>query len=200
MFYPRVFSRGAVILFLVMSYSGCAQLDKKVPSEGAVSAEQQARAQEEAAFAKAVEAHREGDLPEAEALYQELLTKYPDNIPARINLAQLAMSEEQSDKAQQQVDEALAKAPASPQVLTLAGVLAREKGEFDQAEDYYRQALSAKPDYIPALKNLGILLDLYRGRLEEALALYEQAQGLLEEPDPKLKDWIFDIKRRIGDS
>jgi len=81
--------------------------------------------------------------------------------------------------------------------LNYLGVVAREEGRFDEAEEYYREVLVADANNKAALRNLAILLDLYRGQLIEALALYEQYQGLLEAPDAKLKDWIFDINSRI---
>jgi tetratricopeptide (TPR) repeat protein len=80
--------------------------------------------------------------------------------------------------------------------LNYLGQIMREKGDFDQAESYYRQALDQNPEDITAIRNLGILLDLYRGQFADALPLYEQYQSLLDEPDPQVKDWIFDIKNR----
>ncbi len=71
------------------------------------------------------------------------------------------------------------------------------QGEFEQAETLYRQALEADPNHLPAMLNLAILLDIYLGRLEEALPLYEQYQSLAEEPNPRLKDWIFDVRNRL---
>ena len=75
--------------------------------------------------------------------------------------------------------------------------IAREEGRFDEAEQYYRQVFEIEPNNLMALKNLGILLDLYRGRLRDALVLYEQYQLLQKQPDTQIKDWIFDIKSRI---
>ena len=80
--------------------------------------------------------------------------------------------------------------------LNYLGQIMREKGDFDQAESYYRQALDQNPEDITAIRNMGILLDLYRGQFADALPLYEQYQSLLDEPDPQVKDWIFDIKNR----
>lgn len=84
--------------------------------------------------------------------------------------------------------------------LNQLGLLAREKGEFKQAEDYYRRALSIHPDQPEILRNLAILLDLYQGKLAEALELYKRYQSLLETEDPKVKDWIFDLKNRLPEA
>mgnify|MGYP000329475949 CR=1 FL=1 len=81
--------------------------------------------------------------------------------------------------------------------LNYLGVIARQSGEFDLAERYYREALLINENDLASIRNLGILLDLYRGNLAEALALYERYQMLNNSGDPKIKDWIFDIKNRI---
>src|SRR5690606_33140267 len=81
--------------------------------------------------------------------------------------------------------------------LNQLAMLAREKGQFEQAEKHYRQVLALEPANPVVIRNLAILLDLYRGKLDEALALYEQYQSLQEEPDAKVKDWIFDLKNRL---
>ena len=75
--------------------------------------------------------------------------------------------------------------------------MARQEGDFGQAEDYYRRALTAAPDHLPSLRNLGILLDLYQGQHREALRLYEQYQALLPEPDPMVAQWVADLKNRL---
>lgn len=82
------------------------------------------------------------------------------------------------------------------------GLIDRKQGQFDQAEAYYRQALALNPTNPITIKNLAILLDLYKGKLVEALALYEQYQSIIEHSDPqitdpKIKDWIYDLKNRL---
>ena len=81
--------------------------------------------------------------------------------------------------------------------LNYLGLVSREQGNFTKAEKCYRDALAIDDDDPTALRNLAILLDLYLGKVEEALPLYEQYQSLLDEPDPQVKDWIFDLKSRL---
>ena len=102
-----------------------------------------------------------------------------------------------ADEAEAYFRQVLERDPEHSAALTHLGVLAREQGEFEQAETLYRQALEADPNHLPAMLNLAILLDIYLGRLEEALPLYEQYQSLVEEPNPRLKDWIFDVRNRL---
>jgi tetratricopeptide (TPR) repeat protein len=77
------------------------------------------------------------------------------------------------------------------------GLIERHQGRFEEAEHFYKQALDLNNKHPVTLKNLAILLDLYRGKLKEALALYEQYQGIVGDSDPKIKDWVFDLKNRI---
>lgn len=197
-----VFTRAmkALLLLIVVSmYSGCALIEKSASDGVEAKAQETPNTAEQQAFDAIVVAHTNGDLERAVQGYDEFLERYPSNVSARINLAHIALQTKNTDLALQNLSEVLKLDPTNAQALTLSGVIARERGDFDAAEAKYRQALVTNPDYAPAIRNLGILLDLYRGRLPEALEYYERAQSLEEEPDPKLKDWIFDIKRRIGE-
>ena len=191
--------KALLLLVIVSMYSGCALIEKSSSDGVEAKAQETPNTAEQQAFDAIVVAHKNGDLESAEQGYDEFLERYPYSVSARINLAHIALQTKNTDLALQHLSEVLKLDPANAQALTLSGVIARQKGDFDAAEANYRQALATNPDYAPAIRNLGILLDLYRGRLPEALEYYERAQSFEEESDPKLKDWIFDIKRRIGE-
>ena len=57
--------------------------------------------------------------------------------------------------------------------------------------------LALQPNNAITLKNLAILLDLYRGQLAEAYELYLQYQKIVGDTDPKVKDWLYDLKNRL---
>ena len=150
--------------------------------------------------------------PKAEQLYQSLLKQFSDHEPpndsdtATAENAQQNPESDQSPEQKQPMSDVADKsdAPSEEQKqrfqvhsLNQLGLLAREQGKFEQAEQYYRQALAIQPDQPQVLRNLAILLDLYRGKLAEALSLYQRYQGLLEEEDAQVKDWIFDLKNRL---
>jgi tetratricopeptide (TPR) repeat protein len=78
------------------------------------------------------------------------------------------------------------------------GVLLRRRGEFAAAEAHYLACLEHQPDFQPAHLNLGILYELYLGRLEEALAAYRRYQALAAQPDRKVGVWVVDLERRLG--
>ncbi len=78
------------------------------------------------------------------------------------------------------------------------GVMARQNGDFLSAEANYLACVARVPDFREAYLNLGILYELYLGRLPEALDAYRQYQALLQEPDRRVRGWVMDLERRLG--
>ena len=77
------------------------------------------------------------------------------------------------------------------------GLLYRKQGRFDDARQAYENALAVHPEYLPALKNLGILCEIYLRDLNCALEQFEQYQQHV--PDDKTVNiWVVDLKRRLG--
>jgi tetratricopeptide (TPR) repeat protein len=152
----------------------------------------------------------EQDLQTAFEQFQQLYQANPAYLGALVNAADIAYRLKKTEQAVSLYQQVLAQS-AEPRVdqntasklqfkvhsLTQLGLLAREAGQFDAAEDYYRQALSLAPQHPVVLRNFAILLDLYRGKLPEALQLYEQYQALQDEPETQVNDWIFDLKTRL---
>ncbi|RDH81170.1 MAG: hypothetical protein DIZ80_13735 [endosymbiont of Galathealinum brachiosum] len=76
------------------------------------------------------------------------------------------------------------------------GLLYRKKGRFADARKAYTNALTEHPDYLPVVKNLGILCELYMRDFPCALKQYEHYLDL--QPDNKImKIWVADLSRRI---
>jgi len=99
------------------------------------------------------------------------------------------------DKAENAYRFALQTNPLNFDAYTNLGVLLREQGQFEQAEENYLAALGYWPHHQASLLNLGILYDMYLSKLPEALNYYELAQKLNARED--LKGWIIDLKRRL---
>ena len=151
---------------------------------------------------------KDADLLAAQAVFDGLYQSNPDYLGALVNSADISYRLQQYEQAEAAYAKVLTQLENTVDIQTQAKVfrvhslnqlalLAREKGQFEQAETLYRQALAIEPSNPTVIRNLAILLDLYRGKLAEALALYEQYQSLQEEPDAKVKDWIFDLKNRL---
>jgi len=83
-------------------------------------------------------------------------------------------------------------------VLGEIGVLRREGGDFDGAEQAYRAALEADPDYAAAHFNLAVLNELYRQRPRAAVTHYERYLALNPDaPDARrIRAWVADLERR----
>jgi lipoprotein NlpI len=96
------------------------------------------------------------------------------------------------------LEQAVAANPANCDAHTLLGVMARQAGDFQTAEKQYRTCLLVRPDFKDAYLNLGILYELYLGKLDLALDAYRSYQGLLDEPDRKVQGWVMDLERRLG--
>jgi len=187
-------SHRIVIMLLLLVMTACASFEKTKQTTDTpigVNTEIQHR------FERALNHQKQGEYDQAKILYQSIISQEQSYISPVINLGVIAIKQAQFEEAKSYFKTLIGVNKVHPLALNYLGLIAREAGDFDQAEAYYRQILEVDPNDLNAIRNLGILLDLYRGRLEDALALYEQYQGLLAEPDPKIKDWIFDTKNRL---
>jgi len=77
------------------------------------------------------------------------------------------------------------------------GLLYRKSGKFKAAKTAYENAIKQNPEYLPAIRNLGVLCDLYMHDYECALQQFEDYLEL--EPDDKtVSIWVVDVKRRLA--
>jgi len=77
------------------------------------------------------------------------------------------------------------------------GLLYRKSGKFNAARTAYENAIKEHSDYLPAIRNLGVLCDLYLHDYECALKQFEDFLEL--KPDDKtVAIWVVDVKRRLG--
>ena len=76
------------------------------------------------------------------------------------------------------------------------GQLYRKQGRFEDARKAYKNALTKHPDYLPVIKNLGILCDIYLRDLVCAMQQFEHYQDLKPE-DKTMKIWLSDLSQRM---
>lgn len=77
------------------------------------------------------------------------------------------------------------------------GLLYRKSGKFNAARTAYQNAIKDHPEYLPAIRNLGVLCDLYLHDFECALQQFEDYLEL--KPDDKtVAIWVADVKRRLS--
>jgi Flp pilus assembly protein TadD len=80
------------------------------------------------------------------------------------------------------------------------GIALRQAGRFAQARQAYERGLAAQPEHAASHFNLAILLDLYLGDRDAALAHYQRAQVLLPEQAPQVQRWVAELKNRKPDA
>ncbi len=181
-----------VVAGLCLWLSGCQLASERSAPDAAISASTQAQ------FERALEAMHNDDFRRAEQELAALLEQRPELSGAWINLGHSYLAQDRRDSARDAFDAALQHSPDDCRALNALGVMARQEGEFAHAERKYRRCLDAQPNFREALLNLAILYELYLGRLEEALTLYQRYQTLLEEPDPRVNGWLVDLQRRVN--
>lgn len=150
-----------------------------------------------AAYASAVSAMRAGNNALAESRFQKLAMDYPQYSGPHNNLGIIYYHAGKIEKARASFNKALELNPQSVVSLNHLGIISRGEGEFDKAQEYYERALQVNPDYPYVHLNMGILLELYLGKLPEALEHYKRYQALNKTEDKKVKGWIVDLERRV---
>ncbi|NOQ88392.1 MAG: tetratricopeptide repeat protein [Gammaproteobacteria bacterium] len=77
------------------------------------------------------------------------------------------------------------------------GLLYRKQGKFKAARTAYENAIRDNPEYLPAVRNLGVLCDLYMHDFDCALQQYENYMDIRPD-DKEVAIWVVDVKQRLG--
>jgi predicted O-linked N-acetylglucosamine transferase (SPINDLY family) len=125
-------------------------------------------------FQQAFSLHQQGQLAQAERLYEQLLTQQPQHIDGLHFFGVLCNQRGQSQRAVELINQSLAIAPNNAAAHSNLGLALQELKRFDEALASYDRALAIKPNNTEAHYKRGdILRDLKR--LDEALASYDRA-------------------------
>ncbi len=148
------------------------------------------------------------DIPAQMQDLELLLQEKPDSSGILYHLGRLAFFNDQPDQAVQYLDQALEIEDKNFYAANLLGLVYRSQGQFDRAEAAYKQALKIWPDYATAWYNLGILQDLYRNNLADALVAYKNYLAIDEsktsESEARTKTrqhvelWVKDLEMRLS--
>lgn len=125
----------------------------------------------------AVQHHQAGRLPQAEALYRQVLRDQPDCADALHMLGVLSLQVRRYDAGVDLIRRAIAVKPDIPETYSNLGYALNNHGLFDQAVAAHRQAIALSPAYPEAHFNLGVAL-ANLGRFDEAAAAHRQAISL----------------------
>jgi predicted TPR repeat methyltransferase len=120
---------------------------------------------------------RAGRLPQATAIYQQILSKSPHH-PDVLHYMGMAAHEIGEDSvAVDLIRRALRVAPGYAEAHNNLGNILFGQDKFDEAAASYRSAIAVEPDYADAHCNLGGVF--YRqGKMDDALACFERALGI----------------------
>jgi len=148
------------------------------------------------AFDLAVAHHQASRLPEAEALYRQILAAQPNHADALHFLGLVAHQTGRHEAAVEWICQALALHPDNPFAHSNLGEAYRMTGRLDEAVASCHRALRINPDLPQAHNNLGnALKDL--GRLDGAIAAYRRV--LQAEPGlPQAHNNLANALREIG--
>lgn len=148
-------------------------------------------------FDRALELHEAKNWPEAELAWSEITVLAPELSGPYLNLGLVYEAQQQFDAAKETYRQALVANRLNLKAYNQLAVLERKSGNFNEAEQLYLQALSIWPAHPTSHRNLAILYDLYMGKLEQALEHYQHYEQTAVEPDPRLKGWLADLRRRL---
>lgn len=125
----------------------------------------------------ALQLHKKGLLPEAQAAYRQLLQLAPNQFIALHMLGTLESDAKNYQQAEILLNRAVAVDPRSAEAHMSLGVALNGLRRHDEARESYRKALALRPNYAVALSNLGnasVTLDLH----QEALESYDKALAI----------------------
>ncbi|MFQ5936552.1 MAG: tetratricopeptide repeat protein [Acidiferrobacterales bacterium] len=126
------------------------------------------------ALSRAVEHHGEGRLPEAEALYRQVLQVDANNPDALHLLGVLADQVGQSEVALDLIQRAVSQNAQNAHYHTSLGNVLRSLERPGEAITAFQRALEIEPNFVVALSNLGAMWQ-EQGRRDEAIAAYRRA-------------------------
>jgi len=121
----------------------------------------------------ATEHHQAGRLPQAEALYRQILQAAPNNPDALHLLGLIAHQSGKIEIAVDLISRAIRINPSGPMYYNL-GVALQAGGVMDAAVESYRKALALNPEYAEAHSNLGTVLQA-QGKYDAAAEHLHQA-------------------------
>jgi len=128
-------------------------------------------------FTTATRHHQAGRLDEAEAIYREILQRYPDHPESLQFLGLISHSRGQSEQGIELIRKAISINPVTADFYNNLGAVYKQMGRYLEALECYQTAINLLPDHAEAFNNLG---NVYReqGRVNEARTAFEKALSI----------------------
>jgi len=179
---------------LLVAFSGCAT--QPGATSGAKGQDVEVSSDVQTTFDQALQLLQEEQYETAITLLNSVIEQEKRLTAPYINLAMAYRQTGNEKLAEENLLKALAIDQTQPVANNELGIIYRKQGRFTDAKKVYINALSEYPDYLPAIKNLGILCDIYMRDPQCALEQFEKYQQFAPE-DKTVKVWIADLKTRI---
>ncbi len=185
-------------LITLLTVAGCQSAPAVEVTEDATAPAVEVDRKSAALFDAALEAIATAKYRDAEVLLTELTAREPRLSGPWVNLGMVQDELNNVEGAKASFKHAIEANPSNCVAYTELGLLARRSGDFLTAEANYLACLAQVPDFREAHLNLGILYELYLGRLSDALDAYRSYLSLRDGDDRRVKGWAADIERRLA--
>ena len=189
-----LFQRGGWYLAGVILLSACGMTTSKPAQKNSA---QEIPAAAQTLFDSATAAQRDQHWDQAERQLKQLIEKYPQLSGPHLNLALLYTQTQRSQLAEVEFKQALQTNPNNIAAYDQYGIWLRGQARLQEAEAIYLQALQRAPDHADTHLDLGILYDLYMGKLPQALEQYQRYLELSNDEKSPVHGWVVDLQRRL---
>ena len=146
------------------------------------------------ALEKAIQSYQAGNLPEAEAVCNQVLSENPDNPDALHIKGIIAYEVGQHRYAVGFINRAIQINPSNEDYYYNMGNVFRKLGDGKTAVTYYKRALQIKPDLPSALNMLGRVLGEL-GMKDQAVSCFQKVL----DSDPKEYHALMNMSEMVGD-
>lgn len=149
-------------------------------------------------FKIAIELMNNAKLNEAEIVLMKMTEDYPQLSGPFANIGVIYSRQKKWVEAEVALQKAISKNKNNIKALNQLAFVLRNQGKFSEAEASYLKAIEISPNDALTYLNLGVLYDIYMGKLASASTYYQLYQSQQSEPDNKVAGWLVDINRRAG--
>ncbi|WP_215395591.1 tetratricopeptide repeat protein [Rheinheimera oceanensis] len=177
------------------SLTACSQLPVSTPPAAPVVAAAQLSALQQQQFTEGKALLVAGQYSAAQTIFSALATQQGSFAGIWYNLALSQWHTGDAAGAQNSLQQAVKASATHSASHNLLGILARQQGNFRQAERHFQRALQAQPDYALAHKNLAFLYELYLGEPLAAHYHYQQYYAMTQ--DEQAKAWLALLEQQL---
>jgi Tfp pilus assembly protein PilF len=148
-------------------------------------------------YDQALQQMKANDLAGAEQNLRQSVLDFPNKTGPHTNLGIVYAKTHRRKEAAAEFMQAVNISSGNAAAHNWLGVLARERGEYVRAEQWYKQAIAADSSYADAQLNLAILYEQYLKRPADALEAYRRYDKLTRGKDIRAPIWIAELQAQL---